>query len=336
MSSASPSFTATFRLHEVQIRTAANAAPISDLMRRALCYKGATADALDAPADLVLDFATHRAPASIPDVARRLGRTEHGSIWIWHSDGTIYLRRGDATVVLHPEAGRAQAHLSSDLSPPSDARRDPLFYLITLSLAILLRYQGWFPLHAAALVRNSRGVLLTAESDSGKSTTTLNLVRQGWSYLSDDSVLLRATNGDVRAYSFRTDFCVDPDAADLFPELADTEWPPSLSDSTKWRVDGGAVFPGQFTPACVPRVLIQPSIVDQPTSSLTPADSKAILGTLFRQGALSIVPDRSIADAHLHLLKRLVHQAEAYHLKAGRDALDTPEVLAHLLAPVVS
>lgn len=335
MPSATPSFSSTFCLYDVQIRADADAPHVADALRQTLRYKGAAPDESTASAELTLDFSTNRPTLSVPKPARRIGRTEHGSIWIWQGDDAMYLSRGDSMVALRPDAGIARAHIGADLSTPSDARRDPLFYLITMSLVILLRYRGWFPLHAAAVAQNGQGVLLTAESDSGKSTTALNLVRQGWSYLSDDTVLLREEDDRVQACSFRTDFCVDPEAADLFPALADTDWPPSLSDTSKWRVDGQAVFPGQFTPTCVPRVLVVPSIVDRDTSTLTPADQKDVLGALFRQGALSMIPDRAVAEQHLNLLKRLTHQADAYYLEAGRDALDTPEVLDRLLAPTL-
>lgn len=321
-----------FRLYDVHIRTAADVPHVADMLRKTLRYKGAAPDASASTADLTLDFSTDRSPESIPDTARQLGQTEHGGIWIWQGEDRMYLRRADSTVVLHPDEGVARGHLDTDLRRPSDDRRDPLFYLITMSLIILLRYRGWFPLHAAAVAQNGRGVLLTARSDSGKSTTALNLVRQGWSYLSDDTVLLRAEDDSVRAYSFRPDFCVDPEAADLFPELADHDWPSSLSDATKWRVDGQAAYPGQFTPTCVPRVLVVPSIADRPDSTLTPAERTDVLGHLFRQGALSMTPDRAVAQRHLELLKRLVHQTDTYRLDAGRDALDTPEVLDQLLA----
>jgi hypothetical protein len=48
-----------------------------------------------------------------------------------------------------------------------------------------------------------------------------------------------------------------------------------------------------------------------------------------------MTPDRTVAERHLDLLKRLVHQADAYRLEAGRDALDTPEVLDQLIAPTL-
>lgn len=322
---------AGFRLYDVRIHIEADAPHVATMMKQTLRYKGATPDASASTADLTLDFSTPRPPVPIPDAARRLGRTEHGSIWIWQDENRMYLSHEDSTVAIHPDKGMAHADLGANLRSPSDGRRDPLFYLITMSLVILLRYRGWFALHAAAVTRNERGILLTASSDSGKSTTTLNLVRQGWSYLSDDTVLLRAEGGCARAYSFRTDFCVDPEAAELFPELDNEEWPPSLSDATKWRIDGAAVFPGQFRPTCVPRVLIVPSIADRPESTLTPLDRTDVLGVLFRQGALSLTPNRTVATRQLEVLKQLVHQTDVYRLDAGRDALDAPEVLDHLM-----
>ena len=334
-SSATSAHTHIFQLYGVRIRATADTEYVAGALRQTLIYKGATPDERAIPADITLDFSARHAPAAPPDSARRLGETEHGNTDIWQDDAGMYLCCEDSTVVLDPGEGRAQGQLGPTLTSPTDRRRNPLFYLITTSLVILLRYQGWFPLHAAALARGNRGILLTARSDSGKSTTALNLVRQGWSYLSDDTVLLRTEAGPVQAHSFRTDFCVDPEAVDLFPELGEQTWPPSLSDATKWRVDGASVYPGQFTPTCIPRVVVVPSIADCETSTLSPVDRKVVLGHLFRQSALTMTPERPVVEQHLELLKQLIHQADTYRLDAGRDALNTPEVIDRLLAPTL-
>jgi hypothetical protein len=248
----------------------------------------------------------------------------------------MFLRHGDATVVLHVKTGTAEATITPDvLSAHHHHRRNPLCYLITSSLVILLRYGGWYALHTAALALDGCGLLLVAQSDSGKSTATLNLVRQGWRYLSDDTVLLHTEDDRVQAYAFRRHFCVDPDATAHFPELGGHDWPPSLSDAQKWQVDVDRLYPDQFAPVCTPRVLVLPEIVDSPESHVEPVDAKVALAQLVDQGALFLTPSPDVARRHLDVLAQLVNQSRTYQLRAGRDLLRTSRTIHALLAPLL-
>lgn len=325
-----------FQLHGLHIRTASDDAAVDRMLRRVLRYKGATRHPDADRVDLTLDFRVDRAPARLPETARHLGDSEHGGIGVWMADGRMWLRRGEATVALQPEAGTATAALTAGLLHARDeSQRDPLFYLITFSLVILLRYRGWFALHTAALARHGRGLLLVAQSDSGKSTVTLHLVRQGWHYLSDDTVLLRSVGDRVQAHAFRRHCCVDPDAADLFPALAAYDWPPSLSDTTKWQVDVDRLYPGQRAPTCTPRALVLPTIVDAAASRVEPVAAKVALAQLIDQGALFLTPDPRIASRQLEVFRQLIDQSQAYRLHAGRDLRDDPRAAHALLAPLL-
>lgn len=323
-----------YRLHDVSIRTHSPHPALRQVLDDALRYKGAT-EASPKPADIILDFAATDAPHTAPDDAEWMGQSEHGGLEVWKASGRMYLTHEDSVVTLVPDEGTAHAALAPALHTPSDQRRDPLFYLITFSLIILLRYRGWYPLHAAALMRDGRGLLLVAESDSGKSTAALNLVREGWNYLSDDTVLLRAGAGSIRAFSFRRNFCVDPEATAHFPEMADHDWPASMSDTTKWQVDVGQLYSGQFAATCVPRVLILPHLVDAATSTLAPAEAKTALGRLINQGDLFLTPDPDVARRHLDVFRRLIDQTDIYHLAAGRDLLEKPAATSQLLTPLL-
>jgi hypothetical protein len=330
--------TRRYQLYDLCIGTESDHPTVEQMLDRTLHYKGA--ELLESPtaADITLDFQAGRSVTEIPGDARLLGQSAHGGIDAWMTDDCMLLRHGEATVQLIPRAGTAMAALTPDLLAAhtnTHTQRDPLFYLITFSLIILLRYRGWYALHTAALALDGRGLLLVAESDSGKSTATLNLVRQGWAYLSDDTVLLHTVGHRVLAHSFRRNFCVDPEATTLFPELADHDWPTSLSDATKWQVDIDALYPGQFTPTTTPRILIAPDITEGPKSRLEPMDAKAALGQLIDQGALFLTPDPTVARRHLEVFRQLVQQAHAYRLHAGRDLLDRPDRIHALLAPLL-
>lgn len=306
------------------------------MLHRTLRYKGAKAAPDSEDPDVALDFCADRALASLPKDSRHVDTTEHGDIEVWKTSDRMVLRREETTVDIHPNTGTAKGAIDPDLpTVHAHRRRSPLFYLITISLAVLLRHRGWFPLHAAGLSRSGRGVLFPAGSGRGKSTAALDLVQSGWQCLSDDSVLLRSGDDEIRAYSYRPDFCVDPGMEAHFPELESPEWPPSLSDSSKWQVDTDRIYPGQSIPSCTPRLVVLPEIADAAESSVEPVAAKPALEALIGQGAFLLTPDPSVADRHLTLLRHLLDQSRTYRLHAGRDVLETSDALHDMLAPLL-
>jgi len=66
-----------------------------------------------------------------------------------------------------------------------------LHYLINTSILDILSRKGYFPIHAAGTVINKKGVLFAGGSGSGKSTTIAYLIKKGFGFLGDDTVILR-------------------------------------------------------------------------------------------------------------------------------------------------
>lgn len=323
-----------YRLHDLRLRATGDHPAVRQLLHRALHYKGAETSSSSGDADATLDFRMDWTPTLPSAKARRVSTSEPFGIEIWKTTDRMILSHEDATVNLCPRTGVAQAAIASDLLDVGSNQLDNslLPYLVAHSLAILLRHCGWFPLHAAGLVRNGRGVLLTARSGSGKSTAALSLVRSGWAYLSDDTVLLRPEDDQVQAYSFRRNFHVDPSMATHFPELNGPDWPSSLGDSSKWQIDMDRIYPGQSVPSCIPRLVVLPEISDTPKSSIEPVDTKPVLEQLISQGAFFLTSSPDTAERHLTVLRRLIGQSHTYRLHAGRDALNEPRTIHKLLA----
>src|ERR1700752_3005263 len=73
-----------------------------------------------------------------------------------------------------------------------------------------LRRFGLFDLHSAGVVDPSdgEGVVIVGPSGSGKSTLVVQLASAGWSYLSDDELLLSLEDGAVEARGFRSFFAM--------------------------------------------------------------------------------------------------------------------------------
>jgi hypothetical protein len=84
--------------------------------------------------------------------------------------------------------------------------------------------------HAAAVQRGPVTLLCAAESGSGKSTLAAALVRDGWTYLSDEAVEVVAETGHLLPYP--KPITIDAGAQQFFPEVR-----PEAEDTASWYVD---------------------------------------------------------------------------------------------------
>lgn len=316
-----------FRLHGLCVAAHSSDAHLQTLLADALVFKSAEREPRDdARPDLSLAIDVDAAVPEAPAGVHEIGTDERG-LGVSFSDDVYYVTHASVYLRVEPSAGRA----TGTVRAPRDAyERAQLYQAVSVALMLLLRARGLHALHAAALAHGDVAALFVAESDSGKSTTALNLVRQGWDFVSDDTVLLRA-GAQVEALCFRRDFCVDPDATELFPELDERVWPPSPSNPDKWRVDIGALYPGRLRAAMMPTLLVLPRIVDRAESRLVPIAPTEALMHLMLQGVLFLTPQARWAQPLMAALGALTQQAATYRLEAGRDALERPERVAALL-----
>ena len=319
-----------YDVHSVPVRVQWSDAVLGAILETILQYFGLEASASTAPrgAAVTLRFITDVSPPGVPPGIVEAAQFDAG-LKAWRDEDHLFLGDGASLAVLDPAAGTGAAYVRPLLKTAGAARRRTLTGLLVLSLFMLLRPRQLYPLHAAALAHAGTGVLLAAPSDSGKSTLAYGLVRAGWRFLSDDSVLLRPGPAVVEALAFRRDFGLDPDAADLFPEIAGVHTS-QLADAEKWCVPVETLYPAQAARRCVPRLLLLPHIVDAPRSRLVPVSKTDALLAALRQSALVTLEPRR-ATAHLDVVKRLVQQAPAYALHAGRDLKAEPSCLAALL-----
>ncbi len=252
---------------------------------------------------------------------------------VWQSSDHIYLCDGDSVVEIHPSSRSGWGVLRSSSWLRPNVLRPESITLIMHSVLLLLQRRVLFPLHAAAVTKRGCGILFVAKSNGGKSTLALSLVREGWMYLSDDSVVLRPRDAYVEALPLRRDFGLDDDAATYFPEIAG-HWQPFLTDERKRRVDMKALYPGQAADQAIPNVLIFPRIVPAGASRLTPIGRTDVLINLMQQSSL-LALDPDMTTVHLDVLGRLARQAAGYRLEAGRDLRDDRALLSNLIARVM-
>jgi len=66
--------------------------------------------------------------------------------------------------------------------------------LVEPLLRFLLISKGFILLHSACMDKNESGLLLSAPPDTGKTTTVLKCVKNGFSFLSDDMTIIKLPN----------------------------------------------------------------------------------------------------------------------------------------------
>jgi hypothetical protein len=95
------------------------------------------------------------------------------------------------------------------------------YRFLTAGGLTLIEQQSGASLHCGLVVRNGRGIALMGDSFAGKSTLSYACARAGWTFVSDDGVLLVRDRSDRYAVGDPYAFRLREDASRLFPELRD-------------------------------------------------------------------------------------------------------------------
>lgn len=285
-------------------------------------------DSLSDEHHISLRFQNHNIPFVVSETARELSASS--SLRIVRDGNCYYLMGRDSVFKLDIEEGRGTGFLNTAFWEKKPKEKQEF---LMLSLLWLLRKHGVYGLHGNALLKEGCGIILVGSTCSGKSTTALSLIRDGWQYLSDDVTLLKQNHQGVEAIALQKGFSVDPSLARHYPEL---EGPlrTSSSNGHKRMIDLTSIYPGRHVPRCIPNVLIFPSIVHQKQSQLIPIDNVAALIELSRNCG-GIFVDRNKVEVQMEVLKQLAYQTSCYQLLAGRDLHEEPQRVADVLSAAI-
>ena len=275
---------------------------------------------------LYLSVQSNSGQFSIPPTCREALRTDE--FCGFELDDNFFLTDGSSVFHLRPHAGKACALIAPSFSdkPPMAQANFWCFGLLKL-----LRPLGFYSLHAAGLVaKDGEDVLLVGPSGSGKSTLAIGLLRSGWSYLSDDAVLLRHGSTGIEALACRRSFYIDAVRSADYSDFCLGDEEPDSNGRRRRNVGINETYPEQYIARSLPRVVIFPKITGNSLSMLKPIDRVQALRLLLAQSAPQLF-DRSTMSAHLELLKSLLQQTELFELNAGTDLYLQPEKLIDLL-----
>ena len=215
--------------------------------------------------------------------------------------------------------------------------------VVTYALAAALRRRRLFELHSGAVIdpESGRGVLIIGPSGSGKSTLTVQLAAAGWSFLTDDVLLLSAAGFEVKAWPLRRCFAITTEtfvASNFLQTRASLDYMQAQRADNKHADNKNdkkqfvphRVFHSEFKEQCIPQTLFFSQLSGGERSHVLQLSSAETMARLIRMNPWSCY-DRSTAAEHLAVLSALVKQSTGYSLLAGKDLLD-PETSANLIA----
>jgi len=253
---------------------------------------------------------------------------------VYYQDGHSYFVRLGESVISADDSAMVKASLAKDL----DCQSLLFGRILSHGLATALRRAGAFELHCAAVIEpeTNATVLIVGPSGSGKSTLALHLAACGWSFSTDDVVLLTGTNESVEAHGLREFFAVTTETIlhSGLTELGRLMDGQVTDSALKVRLHPQDIFFAKMIEKCVPEVLVFPQHTGQSRSRLQPLKQSDAMKRLLRMCPGSAV-DRPIAAQFLRVLELLTWQCKAFDLLAGTDLLGDPKYTADFLAQAV-
>ncbi len=202
-----------------------------------------------------------------------------------------------------------------------EARAADLTSTLTIVAALLLLRVGRTAVHAAAVVppESAEAWLLLGDSHSGKSTATANLVKAGWSYLSDDYIVLsRGADETIVLEGWPDDFHIDEG------------WQAGKPTGVRGTLPELGLRTGaRVSTATLKGVLFTRISANEPTRIST-IDAIVALERIIRQSPW-LVADKKTASTVLDLLSATACLPAA-ELRLGIDTFGDAQLLARILS----
>jgi hypothetical protein len=158
----------------------------------------------------------------------------------------------DSTLAANLADGFAFGYFSpATLANPAFFR----WHFLELAFLMMLEWRGWMGVHAAALAKNGRGVLLRAQSGGGKTTLAYaSATRGSFQALAEDVVWLDSRRN--LWWGMPWSFHLLPDAKKLFGELAAYQPVLQTNGEMKLEVNLESIRPGSTAVSAQPQAVI--------------------------------------------------------------------------------
>ncbi len=230
-------------------------------------------------------------------------------------------------VVADLEHRYAVGFLSPAMVSDTQVLRRDLIECLAFTMATHGRGATHTYIHASAVSKKNRGVILSGPASAGKSTLAYASAKRGFHIVADDVVYLRNDEGKLTAWGNPWRLRLVPESLRLFPEL--NEWFASARDTGQpdiVEIELADVLPGCPQTCCEPAALF---FLNRSTGSAEcqPLDpDKAV--ELISRDLISDAPD--VMEMHFRAWANLASRG-AYILHYGENLDSAIEILEQFL-----
>ena len=219
-------------------------------------------------------------------------------------------------VPLRPSATVVSGVVTNGLVASNGRFEDVIF----TSLAPLLRRRGLFLVHAFAAAYGEQAALFIGASQSGKTTTGLTLLNQGWQLLTNDVALLEARADGIYAWPTPGTLGIRPNTFTLLPWL---QTQLALPEAQAVEVAASQLVQGDWAVPTKVTALFFPEVVHGGETAVL-SHHRAIALTQIMSESIDRW-DRATLDSHINCLQQLCQQSHVYRLQLGQDMAIIPQ-----------
>ena len=185
---------------------------------------------------------------------------------------------------------------------------------------------SWTPVHAASVARSGGAILIVGQSGAGKTSIAMACAAQGWDYLGDDAVLVRA--GPPRVASLYSSARLREDTFQRYPDAMRACLGVS-DDAGELKAEVDMALLERPAAEAEIRAIVVPQPTDWSEFRLAPLGRADTLRKLMAATRQSMLGDEAVAFSKL---AALVSQIPCYALTASGDASALSSGLARLVA----
>lgn len=186
-----------------------------------------------------------------------------------------------------------------------------------INLFVLDFFRKLFFVHGGALKYKKKGIILAGHSGSGKSTLTYALAKNGFTYLTDESILIDAENFKIMPYPVSPSF--EKDSVHLFKEvnLSFKEDKKLHNESVKSFLDIKKIGIITSSSSITPRVIIFPRYTPNKRPHFKPLPKYRALDFL-KKNIFSFQEPKKIKTSKSKIAQSLIEKCACYELSSNK------------------
>ncbi len=201
----------------------------------------------------------------------------------------------------------------------------------------LLWVHNCFYLHSSAVFHEKYGtVFFVGEARSGKTTSAISFAEEGWTLLTDDSILFQQIlngegKGKFRLNCFRTELHIDRSVGDSYPRIKFIKNFPSFINPwhPKVEVPMEVIYPLQRMETFpFPKMIVFPMISNASDTTICQIDRDESLSRLLKYSHIGTLENgRGSFSTYRKILSRLVRKTDCFEVRLGIDSYYKPQIV---------